>query len=160
MWVQFVSHHKKQSGLTLVELLVGIVVLGILAAIAYPAYQNYIRNARLHNALSAMEENSHALERYYAGHGNFKKNSTTWADLPIRQTEHFCIRLQGNPRGTNNDRQYVLKAVALDKTAEPRVLIMNQDQTVRLCENSTSTCQETAFFANPARADKNCEAFS
>lgn len=160
MRVNSSQSYNKQDGITLTELMVAAVVIGILAAIGYPSYQNYIRKARLQTALKAMTENSHALERYYAGHGNFKKNSTTWADLPITQTEHFCIRMQGNPRGTNNTHQYAIKAVAFDKNAEARVLILNQDQSAQLCESSTSSCQETAFFSNPSRADKNCTPFS
>lgn len=151
---------RKSQGITLIELLAVIVILGILAAIAYPSYQRYIQKARLNTALNAMTENSHALERHYAGHGNFKKNSTTWADLPIMQTEHFCIRMQGNPRGTNNSHQYAIKAVAFNKDKEPRVLILNQDQSVQLCQQSTSTCNEPAFFNNPSRADKDCAPFS
>ncbi|XXQ69257.1 type IV pilin protein [Neisseriaceae bacterium B1] len=155
-----VKPFRTQRGITLLELLAAIVIIGILAAIAHPNYQRYIQKARLQTALKAMTENSHALERYYAGHGNFKKNSTTWADLPITQTEHFCIKMQGNPRGTNNSHQYAIKAVAFNKNAEPRALIINQDQSAQLCQSTTSTCTELDFFNNPSRADKNCAPFS
>ncbi|MDO4433873.1 MAG: type IV pilin protein [Alysiella sp.] len=142
--------------MTLIEILVVVGVVSILIAIAYPMYQNHIRKARLNQALEVMTENARALERHYAINGNFKKNSTTWADLPFSQTEHFCIKLQGNPRGTNDNRTFSLKAVAWDKRSEARVLIFNQDQTIQICESSSSNCAEKHFFANPARADKNC----
>lgn len=35
--------HVKQKGFTIIELIVSLGVLGILAAIAFPAYQNYVR---------------------------------------------------------------------------------------------------------------------
>lgn len=147
---------RKPGGFTLVELMIAVAVLAILAVIAYPSYQQYIRKARLNKALQAMMDNTQYLDRHYARQGNFKKNSTTWADLPNMQTEHFCIRMQGNPRGTNTNSLYAMKAVALDKNKEPRVLIVNQDHTVLLCESSTSTCAESDYFRNPARADKQC----
>lgn len=154
------------AGFTLIELMVVIAVLAILTVIAYPSYRDYIRRARLFEAQTAMLDNASALEQHYMKRFSFKQNSTTWAKLPYPNTpdpdkkdkeKHFCIRMQGNPRGTNTDSEYRMKAVAWDKDFEPRVLVMNQDRQFFLCESSTSSCQDgEAFFANPGRADKNC----
>lgn len=146
-------------GFTLVELLTALAVAAILTAIAYPAYQNHIRKGRLAAAKQALLDNAAALEQHYANHLTYKKNSTTWADLPVSQTAHFCIRMQGNPRGTNNQHQYALKAVALDKRQEARVLILNQDGRFLLCKRSSSDCSENHFFANPSRADTQCTSY-
>ena len=146
----------KTNGFSLIELMITVIVLTILSSITYAIYQNYSRERRLQAALSAMMENAQALEQHYSQRGNFKKNSTTWVDLLHTQTSHFCIKMQGNPRGTNNNHQYAMKAVSLDKNIEPRVLVINQDQTVQICESSSSICDDARFFSNAARADKNC----
>ena len=149
----------KTKGFTLVELLVTVVVIAVLVAITYPLYNNYVKNARLSEAHQAMMDNAQALERHYANHANFKKSSTQWADLPITQTSDFCIRMLGNPRGTESEAAYSMKAVAFDKNNEARVLIHSHDGTSLICESSTTTCDETPFFKNSTRMDSDCRPY-
>lgn len=42
----------KQSGFTLIELMIVIAIIGVLAAIALPAYQEYIAKAQVSEALT------------------------------------------------------------------------------------------------------------
>ena len=149
----------KAKGFTLVELLVVIVIMAVLVAVAYPLYGNYVKNARLSEAHQAMMDNAQALERHYANHANFKKNSTQWADLPMTQTSHFCIRMLGNPRGTESEAAYSMKAVSFDKNREPRVLVHSHDGTSLVCESSATTCDETPFFNNSTRMDSDCRPY-
>lgn len=53
------------DGFTLVELLVAVVIVGILASIAVPGYQRYIRDARRSDAQGALMGLASAMERYY-----------------------------------------------------------------------------------------------
>lgn len=45
---------KKQSGFTLIELMIVVAIVAILAAIALPAYQNYTKKAKMTQLVSAM----------------------------------------------------------------------------------------------------------
>lgn len=58
--------HDAYKGFTLVELLIVIAIMGILAAIAYPSYNNYILKSRRSDAQSTLSFDQMALERCYA----------------------------------------------------------------------------------------------
>lgn len=66
-------------GFTLVEILIAVGIVGILTAIAYPSYQQYVLKSRRTDALSTMSQDQIILERCYAQ--NFAYN-TACAALP------------------------------------------------------------------------------
>lgn len=55
----------KQTGVTLIELLVTIAILGILVAIAYPSYRDQMARANRAEAEGILMENAQLLERNY-----------------------------------------------------------------------------------------------
>jgi type IV pilus assembly protein PilE len=54
-----------EAGVTLLELLVVVTIVGILAAIAFPSYQNYVLRTNRSAAKSCLSEYAQFMERYY-----------------------------------------------------------------------------------------------
>ncbi|HFA5113321.1 TPA: pilin [Neisseria gonorrhoeae] len=69
-----------QKGFTLIELMIVIAIVGILAAVALPAYQDYTARAQVSEAILLAEGQKSAVTEYYLNNGEW----------PERQ--RFCRR--------------------------------------------------------------------
>lgn len=63
------------SGFTLIELMVTVAIIGILAAIAVPAYSDYVMRGNIPEATTALASMRVRLEQYYQDNRNY--GSTT-----------------------------------------------------------------------------------
>jgi type IV pilus assembly protein PilA len=68
---------KVQQGFTLIELMIVIAIIGILAAIAIPAYQNYTIRSQVTEGLSLADGWKTSISEYYAQNGSFPSTSST-----------------------------------------------------------------------------------
>jgi type IV pilus assembly protein PilA len=60
-----------QQGFTLIELMIVVAIIGILAAIAIPAYQDYTIRAQVSEGLSLTSAAKASISEFYSNHGVF-----------------------------------------------------------------------------------------
>ncbi|MBH6233470.1 pilin [Neisseria meningitidis] len=66
-----------QKGFTLIELMIVIAIVGILAAVALPAYQDYTARAQVSEAILLAEGQKSAVTEYYLNHGTWPGDNTS-----------------------------------------------------------------------------------
>jgi type IV pilus assembly protein PilA len=73
---------KVEAGFTLIELMIVVAIIGILAAVAIPAYQNYIVKAKVGAAMSSVAALQTAVANCLQENGALANCDTTTASAP------------------------------------------------------------------------------
>ncbi|HHF3231046.1 TPA: type IV pilin protein [Vibrio diabolicus] len=68
------SKQKKQQGFTLIELMIVVAVIGVLATIALPQYQNYVKKSEASSGLATLRALVTNIDNYHAENGSFPTN--------------------------------------------------------------------------------------
>ena len=78
--------HSNAKGFTLIELMIVVAIIGILAAVALPAYQDYTKRAKLSEVILAASSCRTAVSEYVQSEGNVASTSTGWGCTTITST--------------------------------------------------------------------------
>jgi len=126
------------SGFTLIELMVVVAIVGILAAVAYPSYQEHVRRANRAEARGILLEMAQLLERNFTEASSYENFALPVSQSPRTGTARYTIQFSADTPTRNT---YTLEAVPEGSMAGDTCGTLTLTQTgVRGAEGSVAEC--------------------
>ena len=89
--------YRKMRGVTLLELMIVVVIIGILAAIAYPSYRQFVERAKRTEARALLLRIAVDQERFYLQNNTFGNMTDLQYDEPqITDSEAYSVTIPTN----------------------------------------------------------------
>lgn len=121
---------KRQQGFTLIELMIVVAIVGILAAIAVPAYQDYMTRSKISEVILRLDEVKTAVSDYYAYYQTF--GSTASVKFNTGATGDYVNGVDCGSSGSNCGQ------IIATSSNNPKLPSDAQGRTVMLSAVSTS----------------------
>jgi len=82
---------KQQQGFTLIEVMIVVVIIGILASIAYPSYQEYVRRANRAEGQAFLQDLAARQERYFSQNNSYVTDVTKLGVTTGSETGKYTV---------------------------------------------------------------------
>lgn len=107
--------HRRLKGFTLIELMITVVIIGILAAIAYPSYSRYTTQTRRSDAQIALTRAANLEEKFYSDCGHYAQILTGAARACGTLANNYndgVLAMSNNATILSDDGHYAITLVA------------------------------------------------
>lgn len=120
---------KKAQGFTLIELMIVVAIIGILASIAYPSYQEQVRSSRRGDCAGALAGLANAMERYFTVNNTYVGAAVGAGGIPAQcpvdgGTATYNLEISAQAAST-----YTIQAVPTGVQADDKCGTLTLDST-------------------------------
>lgn len=113
---------KMQKGFTLIELIVTVLIVGILASIAYPSYVNSVSKTKRRAAEACLSNFATYMERFFTTNLRYDKDASSGADIVLPDLDCKSAQNSGNDYvfslAAKDQSSYTLQAVPKSTSAQ------------------------------------------
>ena len=113
-----------QKGFTLIELMIVVAIIGILAAVALPAYQDYTVRAKVSEAILALSSAKSAVAESFAQFGKMVNNATSMGVQSQKSKYVASIGWAGSGSDTGTITVTLATDAGLPSDAAGKIIIM------------------------------------
>jgi type IV pilus assembly protein PilE len=130
----------RSKGFTLIELMIVVAVIGILSAIAFPSYQEYVQRTRRSVAAGCLGELSQGMERIFTTSLTYKPGGV--ATLPaaacVTETSNFYT-ITLNAAATTTSTYLIEAAPVNSQTSDTKCATLSINEKGEKGESGTAT---------------------
>lgn len=106
----FLQKFRKSTGFTLIEVMITVAIIGILAAVAIPAYTDYVTRSKIPEATSALASMRVRLEQFYQDNRNYGSDAAN-CGVAVPAAGNFTYAC--TEAATNNNQTYLITATGV-----------------------------------------------
>lgn len=134
---------RRQSGLTLLELLIVVVIIGILASVAYPSFRdNALRSARS-DARTTLQNGLARQEQFFLDNRTYAANLAQLDLVAATDNGYYTVSIDAATAGCPITRCYSMRATPQGTQANDArcsVLVINSGGTKTATGTEPATC--------------------